>query len=278
MWTRPTLITALAVVVASGVAVPLAATRGTFDGHDLPDVVVAWLLIAVVVGSWLLATLRPGRTYRRADLLTLIVMATVFAALFVWSQLRPHVIAPPIDEWGIACGLVGMGFVVVALARGTGSRGWADGPGAVAVAGTVLATLLMCCVPGMKDLSDEPEDYDLPVALLDSEGHAYEVRPLPAGATLISTSCYGMHSKCVQQYAFAATDGASRSQLIDRLVAHYRDLGWPLTLDGKRYSGCRTVAGILTWRDHCMFLITGPSDRETPYAKDVPGAVSVYMG
>jgi hypothetical protein len=155
---------------------------------------------------------------------------------------------------------------------------WSGGPRPVAVAGAVLASLLMCCVPCMKDISDEPEDYDMPAALLDSEGHAYEVRPLPAGATLISTSCYGMHSECVQQYAFAATDGASRTELIDRLVAHYRNAGWPLTLAGKRYTGCRPVAGILTWRDHCMFIITDPSDRETPYAKDVPGAVSVYMG
>src|SRR5262245_24123396 len=127
MSTRLTAITALVLVVAGAVASWLATMRGTFDEFNLGDAEIAWLLIGVVVGAWLLAAMGPRFTYRRSDLVMLVAMGAAFALLFGWSQLRPGVIAPPIEEWGIACGLVGIGFVVVALMRRHSPDAWSTG-------------------------------------------------------------------------------------------------------------------------------------------------------
>jgi hypothetical protein len=282
MWTRGTIILGVAAALLSGPGAVSGAMRGTYDRYDVQDVFAAVLLVCLSIGGWLVAM---PRLDRRADFLTLCAMVVVFAGLFAWSQLRPGVIAPPIDEWGIACGLVGSGFVGVALGRRVRVRG-ADPSwrrlgwrGSLGLAATGWMVACMCCIPFAKDISDEPLDYDMPGALLDSEAHDYEMRPLPPRTNLVEQSCSGMHSKCYADYTFVATDGAMGGELVDRLVTHYRSLGWPLTLndskDFRAYQGCRRVAGILSWRDHCMMIFVDA----IPYVgvTNDPNAVNVFI-
>jgi hypothetical protein len=40
---------------------------------------------------------------------------------------------------------------------------------------------------------------------------------------------------------------------------HYRDLGWPLKRVNRGYEGCRPVAGIIEWTDHCVTIYIDPA-------------------
>ena len=74
-----------------------------------------------------------------------------------------------------------------------------------------------------------------------------EVMPLPPNVQLRRHECgnLGAHRACVNVFLMAATDRASRDELISRLAEHYTRLGWPLQPVGAPQAGivqgCRPV-------------------------------------
>lgn len=258
-----------------------------------------FLVVVVPVGVWMLVTgPRPGRPRRMADAVALWVLPVVFVGLFCWSQLRADVFTPPIEEWAIACALVGIGLLLVALGRDlvnwsnaarTPSGPAIDGrarPGGVwrglAVgSGLLLSCCLACCAPLTKFTVDEPFDDEMPGALLQSHARPSEWSPLPAGALVIATECFnlGSHGKCNDVKVLSPVGGVTRDKLVARIIANYRAHGWPLEAQGhgESYEGCRPVIGILRWADHCMQVIAKEGTDSYSGAPDIRRSVNVYI-
>jgi len=89
----------------------------------------------------------------------------------------------------------------------------------------------------------------------------------------------GAHGRCHDVKVMSSTDGSTRDQLVDRVIANYRASGWPLVAsrNGESYEACRPVAGILRWGDHCMRVVVKEGSDGYIGAPDVKGAVNVYI-
>jgi hypothetical protein len=199
------------------------------------------------------------------------------------------VIAPPLAEWGIACAVIGGAIVITAMRRqhshpsesaeilrypGQAAR-MQPRPVLARVAVAFPLALAMCCVPASCVLRDAPDS-----GLLEVQADTQGALPLPAHVRLVRVDCVGggTHFLCEMVWTVAATDGASREQLIERLTQHYRQRDWPQQRNQYRYHGCRPMQGILTWKPHCMSL---DFDAETEGGVDrpqIPNTVNGYVG
>lgn len=248
--------------------------------HGLDDAVVAGVFTLPCVVAWLFAA-GSGRR----GLILLAGLGALFVGLYVWSQVHtdPVVIAAPLVDWAVLAGIGGTVVVLVAVIR-EGRVTPRVPRDSFVVAGIMLAlapVAMGCTGVGQAVIDDE---YDLLPSGPPWSSHATvdEIRPLPAGVALDAHECgnLGAHGPCRDVFLVSATDGVSREVLVERVVAHYSQLGWPLrpVLDG--YLGCRPVRGILPWWEHCMRIEkSADAQTDTTTGIDVaPHQVGLFIG
>ncbi len=191
---------------------------------------------------------------RRHHLAGLAVLLAVFAGLFVWSQLRPGAIAPPLTEWGVASGLAAIPTVIVMVAfakldlRGVWGRLFAERFNFTLLLAPVLLT--GCCVGGSA-FREGSEYTSREIVWSYVAGHEY--RPIPPGTTVVKTTegCL-QPSPCPTVVTLATDQAMPGGELAAKLVSHYKAQGWRFAAGSHDYTGCRAVHGILRWADHCI--------------------------
>ena len=269
----------VAAVLAVDVLVELPLVReDTVEGG-----VLGIILVAPAVATWLAVAGSP-----RQAIVILGPVAAAWVVLYLWSQHRPGVLAPPLHEWAIAAGLIGAAVVSVAVvahrARAAPLDRATDRWRAAWL--LLLVPALTCCVGCAKVVGDDLYEYQIPYELLDHNGTRADLGRLPVDLRLDEVDCanLGAHGNCDDVFVIRATDGASNPQVAARLVAHFNRRGWALQPDpyvnngAVGYHRCRRVQGILTWHDLCLQF---SSDNSNPPISDIPrppDAVAVYLG
>jgi hypothetical protein len=271
-------------VVACFAVVPiaafLAATRGTVDADAVSDAMLAADLVWGAQLAVVVVTLG-----RRHGLALFGGFTGVLTVLFGWSQAWPDVIPAPIVEWGFAAILVGWLASIAVLIRRRGTLALAEPGGreqllvpASAVA-IIVSVFGCCCLPVGKYIRDEPYAYAMPEAMLDTPPSGHEVRPLAPATEVAWERCVApyAHGTCTRIVAMRSADGLPRDALAERLVEHYRSLGWPLEPFANGYSGCRPVRGIIAWTEHCMSIYSRPDIEVVMGRPELPDTVNVYV-
>jgi hypothetical protein len=209
-------------------------------------------------------------------------LSAVLVVLYLRSQHRPGVLPPPLPEWSIAGRLV-CAVVVDRVRSAPSDRGIGWRPAWLML---LAAPVVACCVGCVKNVADEPYDYQMPEALVDHRGDRADLGSLPASLRLdeVDWANLGAHGNCVTVFILRGTDGASNDVVVTRLIEHFDRLGWDRSysfVDQDGYVGyyhCRPVQGILTWDDLCLQF---NSDNIDPPRVDIDrpaDAVAVYIG
>jgi hypothetical protein len=209
-------------------------------------------ILADVFGMAILCTWVWSIPDFRRGVGTGLILAAVLLGTYMISQWPWRPVAPPFMDWMAVWLVIGWAGIVVAIA-GQAERKDQPTPMALILAPIpIILVLVLACCGWAVIVGDENGQ-------LRFEARPAEVLPLPPTLRLLSSdmraSC-GNSGSCAAEFVIVSADAASSSLTADRVAAHLRDRGWPLT--GDRETDC-VRAGFLPWRPHCIWLDTDPS-------------------
>jgi hypothetical protein len=208
--------------------------------------------IAAFFGMGILTTWVRGIPEFRRGVGIGLILAAILVGTYMISQWPWRPVTPPFVDWMAAWLVIGWAGIFVTSA-GQGAKKAQPTPIVLRLAPIpiVLASALACCGWGVI-VGDEN-------GRLRFDTRPTDVLPLPPTLRLLSsdmTASCGNGGSCVAEFVIVSADAASSSETADRVAAHLRDRGWPLT--GDRDNDCVSV-GLLPWRPHCIWLDTDPS-------------------
>jgi hypothetical protein len=242
----------------------------------------ALALGGLITGAFAIATI-GGRPVLLAVTAVLLALQIV---LYWLSRPSGQAIAPPASEWlapwlviaVIVCGLTLL-IERIVQARTRRHTPQADSPrrrlAPWRFPAALAALLLTSCVLGC-GYTITAHDGD---GSARTEATVAEISPLPPTLRVVSADpCAdgGSSGNCTAEFVIEADDGASSEAIVQRLVTQLRTIGWSLDLEDSSYQGCRAVAGLRHYTDHCLWMDSNGS----PLTNDTnwrPGAVVVYI-
>ncbi len=207
--------------------------------------------IAVMLGFPILAWcwIPMGRKRRAAGLA---VLTMLYSGLFVWSQLRPDAIAPPLLEWAIASWIAAIPTLIVLVGfthrdlRRAGRRLFDE---RFNFALLFVPAVVTVCVLGAFSLVDRDRGESEEFLVSGVADHEY--LPIPPGMTMIKDSvCRRPGNMPCPIITLVVDQPIAGEEFAARIATHYEATGW--RIKHTSHVVCRPVHGILRWADHCL--------------------------